>query len=233
MNLKYYLRGLGIGVLVTALIMSIAAGGKETLSNEEIKERAKALGMVEEGTLLQSAQAGSDALEESKLNDGAEAEEKQNPAESVTPEETSQPEETDASEETPQPEEADTTEETPEPEETGEQENVSAPDETIADEEETAEETQKPEDPSQQSEIVEPSEEDLPVSDESVIIQVSRGEGSYTVCKRLEEAGLISSASEFDTFLYQNGYDKRIRAGTFEIPAGAAPEQIARILSGI
>lgn len=239
MNLKYYLRGLGIGILVTALIMSIAAGGKETLSNEEIKERAKALGMVEEGTLLQNAQAGSDTLEKSKSNEGAGAEEPQNPVESGTPEETPQPEETDASEETPQPEEADASEEmsqadkTPEPEEIREQENASAPDEFEANEEETAEETQKPEDPSQQSDIVAPTEEDLSGSDESVTIQVQRGDGSYTVCKRLEEAGLISSASEFDTFLYQNGYDKRIRAGTFEIPAGAAPEQIARILSGI
>ena len=53
MNLKYYLRGLGIGIVITALIMGIAAGGKkETLSNEEIKERAQALGMVEESTVL-------------------------------------------------------------------------------------------------------------------------------------------------------------------------------------
>lgn len=235
MNLKYYLRGLGIGILVTALIMSIAAGGKETLSNEEIKERAKALGMVEEGTLLQDAQAGSDTLEESKLNEGAGAEEPKNPIESGTPEETPQPEDADAPEETPQPEDADASEETsqpdhtPEPEETGEPENVSAPDETEADEDET----QKPEDSSQQSEIAEPSEEDVSGRAESVTIQVRTGDGSYTVCKRLEEAGLISSASEFDTFLYQNGYDKRIRAGTFEIPTDAGPEQIARILSGI
>lgn len=227
MNLKYYLRGLGIGILVTALIMSIAAGGKETLSNEEIIERAKALGMVEEGTLLQNAQAGTNALEESKLNEGAEAEEQQNPTESGTSEETLQPEEADALEESSQPDK------TPEPEETGEPENVSTPDETVADEEETPEEIQTPEESPQQSEIVEPSEEELPGSDESVTIQVRKGEGSYTVCKRLEEAGLISSASEFDMFLYQNGYDKKIRAGTFEIPAGTAPEQIARILSGI
>ena len=29
MNLKYYLRGLGIGIVVTAIIMGIAFGGKE------------------------------------------------------------------------------------------------------------------------------------------------------------------------------------------------------------
>ncbi|MDE7287252.1 MAG: hypothetical protein K2N55_10485, partial [Lachnospiraceae bacterium] len=56
MNLKYYLRGLGIGIVVTAIIMGIASrGGKEELSNEEIKERAKALGMIEESTVLADA----------------------------------------------------------------------------------------------------------------------------------------------------------------------------------
>ena len=48
MNLNYYLRGLGTGIVVTALIMGIAAGRKEPMSNAEIKERARALGMVEE-----------------------------------------------------------------------------------------------------------------------------------------------------------------------------------------
>ena len=39
MNLKYYLRGLGVGIVVTSLILGIGLGSrKETLSNEEIKE---------------------------------------------------------------------------------------------------------------------------------------------------------------------------------------------------
>ena len=39
MNLKYYLRGLGVGIVVTALIMGMSLGGKkESLSNEEIKD---------------------------------------------------------------------------------------------------------------------------------------------------------------------------------------------------
>lgn len=48
MKLKYYLRGLGIGIICTAIIMGIAlSGGKsQTLSNDEIIERARLLGMV-------------------------------------------------------------------------------------------------------------------------------------------------------------------------------------------
>lgn len=53
MKLKYYLRGLGIGIIGTAIVMGIALSGnkKETLSDEEIIERAEILGMVMEGKL--------------------------------------------------------------------------------------------------------------------------------------------------------------------------------------
>lgn len=217
MNLKYYLRGLGIGIIVTALIMSIAAGGKETLSNEEIKERAIALGMVEEGTLLEDAQAALNTLENSETED--KVEEPQNPKENGTPEEV--------------PEQS----ETPEPKGTAEPEEAPKQSENEASEEVPEQsETPKPEETPEPEVIVEPEgiwqpDEDR-TDEESVTVQVMRGDGSYTVCKRLEEAGIIASASEFDTFLCQNGYDKKIRAGTFEIPGNADPEQIARILSG-
>lgn len=45
MKLKYYMRGLGIGILLTTLIF-IIVNQKEKLSDKEIVNRAKALGMV-------------------------------------------------------------------------------------------------------------------------------------------------------------------------------------------
>ena len=50
MKLKYYLRGLGIGIICTAIIMGIALSGnkRETLTDAEIIERARLLGMVME-----------------------------------------------------------------------------------------------------------------------------------------------------------------------------------------
>lgn len=53
MKLKYYLRGLGIGIAVTAAVLMLAGGGKESLTDEEIIARAKELGMVESVTLSQ------------------------------------------------------------------------------------------------------------------------------------------------------------------------------------
>lgn len=49
MKLKIYLRGLGIGIVVTALILGIS-GGKKEMSDAEVIARAKQLGMVEAET---------------------------------------------------------------------------------------------------------------------------------------------------------------------------------------
>ncbi|HKM05153.1 MAG TPA: hypothetical protein VJZ04_11315 [Lachnospiraceae bacterium] len=48
MKLKYYIRGLGIGIMMTAFLMGInQSGQKEKLTNEEIMNRAKEIGMYE------------------------------------------------------------------------------------------------------------------------------------------------------------------------------------------
>lgn len=49
MKLKYYLRGLGIGIFITTIILSISfKGRKESLTDEEIIQRAQELGMVQQ-----------------------------------------------------------------------------------------------------------------------------------------------------------------------------------------
>lgn len=49
MRLKYYLRGLGIGILVTTVILMIAfARSDRSMSDAEVMERARELGMVME-----------------------------------------------------------------------------------------------------------------------------------------------------------------------------------------
>ena len=47
MKLKYYLRGLGIGIIVTTVILAVSFSKKEIkMSDEEIMARAAQLGMV-------------------------------------------------------------------------------------------------------------------------------------------------------------------------------------------
>lgn len=71
MKLKYYLRGLGIGMAVTALILGIASGSTQDkkMTDEEILSRAKELGLVERTVLSeiseQDEEKKADVLNES------------------------------------------------------------------------------------------------------------------------------------------------------------------------
>ena len=47
MKLRYYLRGLGVGILVTAVIMTVALSKKQPMTDDEVIKRAKELGMIE------------------------------------------------------------------------------------------------------------------------------------------------------------------------------------------
>ena len=52
MSLRAYLRGIGIGMVVTALILTISSGKKTAISDSEIRSRARKLGMVQGNELL-------------------------------------------------------------------------------------------------------------------------------------------------------------------------------------
>ena len=216
MNLKYYLRGLGIGIIVTALIMGIATGGKgKSLSDEEIIKRAEQLGMTMESDVLsealpeteeEEAPMQEDASAQADLQDNAMEDGEQDPQNAEAA-----PQEEEAEEGT----EQQTEESIPE-----EEAEESLPEEIRQDGTEGADTA--PEGEAFQ-EADEQAEKEIPIS-------ISGGEGSMSVCRKLQEAGLVASAAEFDTFLCQNGYDKKLKAGDFEIPEQADPEQIARIL---
>ena len=68
MKLKYYLRGLGIGILVTAAILTIVYHTKGSMSDSQIMKRAEQLGMVmastEEDTLFAQTTQDDTTIEE-------------------------------------------------------------------------------------------------------------------------------------------------------------------------
>lgn len=182
MKLKYYLRGLGIGILVTTVILSLAGVGRKNMTDEEVVKRAKELGMVE-STLL------SDLPDQTKTDEVRPTE----PEISLQPE-TSEPEESASTPETPV-----------------------APEETPVAPEETP---VSPED----------GNPDTPAG-ETVTLVIGRGESSTTVSKNLKKAGIVEDAAAFDRFLCNNGYDKKIITGTYEIPYGASEKEIAKIIT--
>lgn len=245
MGLKYYLRGLGMGIIVTALIMGIVtrADSKEILSDDEIRERAKELGMVEASTVLADTVAQESA---SSLAEGEVRETMVLPSpgdeEEVLPQKEegafTSPEEERASEASEKEEDTEdregekptvspetTANPTKEPEPSSTPTPTSMP--TLAPTallEQAASPTQPPETTSTQESAT------LVQQGESVTIQIANGDSSFAVCKKLMEAGVIESANEFDSYLCRNGYDKSIRAGSFEIPIGTEEEEIAKII---
>ena len=229
MNLKYYLRGLGVGIVVTSLILGIGLGSrKETLSNEEIKERARTLGMVEESITVAEAAAQKEeeaqeaevtvtpVPEENAEGDAetivsAEPEVSSEPAVSAAPETSEEPKVSAASEP-----------------EASEEPNASAASEPAAS---TAPEAGAASEAGVKP-VADEAEEDSGTAPakEIVDITINPGEGSYVISQKLEQSGLVDDATEYDAYLCDNGYHTKLRAGVHKIPMGSTREEIAKLL---
>lgn len=78
MRIKYYIRGIGIGIIFATLVLTISFYfgkgnfAKEKLSDEEIIERATELGMVMEATTEEGTDEGTDENTEENPEDVAE-----------------------------------------------------------------------------------------------------------------------------------------------------------------
>ncbi len=62
----------------------------------------------------------------------------------------------------------------------------------------------------------------------SVAVEIPRGADSYTTASKLKDAGLIEDVREFDNYLEERGYANRLNPGTYSIEKGSTYEQIAR-----
>lgn len=213
MERKYYLRGLGLGIAVTAVIMGIALSGNKAMTNDEIIARAKELGMVENTVL---ADAGGEDTPQENTGDIASGQDiTDNRSQSAA--ETEQDVRSEQNETQDNMTVSDVDGETDVQTDTGDDEGEADTNPVTADDEEIGE--------------TEEASEGISVPTVRVIT-INSGDGSYTVAKKLADVGVITSAETFDTFLCENGYDKRLRTGNFSIPADASDEQIARIVTG-
>lgn len=194
MKLKYYLRGVGIGIIVTTIILMIAYSGHKTeLTNEEIIKRAEKLGMVmKEDTLFSN----------SEMNRNSEM---QDVSEQNTEQGTEQ-----------------TTEQTSESESEAERETekVSESVSEVTAESESEAETERTSE----------SESNAAASGEVYRLVISSGMVPRLICNDLEENGVIESAAELRQYLVDVGYVTSIIAGEYDIPYGAANDEIYQIL---
>lgn len=173
MRLKYFLRGLGAGIIFTAVICAFVYRTlpAKKMSQQDIISEAKKLGMMEKDLRL--------------------------PETSVSP--------------SPAPA-APSIKPTKSPEITPTPTPVQQP----------AKPSASPQDSGSPSSSVSP---------DTVSFKISSGMLSNQVAKLLEEKNLVKDAGEFDFFLVQNHYQKRIRTGEYKIPAGASYKEIAEIIT--
>ena len=220
MKLKYYLRGLGIGMAVTALILGISFSGRQgqeaqTLTDEQIRERASELGMVDSSELTLAA-----------LQNSAQ------PQTTMEPEVTEEPKLTADPETTTEPEATAELETTAEPKATTEPEKKTDPEATV--EPETMTEPETTAEPKMTTEPEATEELELTTAPEQsqTTITIKKGSDSGSVSRMFYEAGLVENAKAFDNYLCNNGYSRSINPGIYEIAPGTSEEEIAKIITG-
>jgi hypothetical protein len=195
MKFKYFLRGLGFGIVFASIICLTAYQNhtSETLTDEAIIQRAKELGMVEKedtvATLLEN-QNNTEKDTDNSVSDTSEDTSEEKMTETNTTEE----KETTAAETTEVSQKSST-------EENGTSESAAA------------------------------KEDSESTTEKTVTITIERGSSSYPVCQKLQEAGMIEDASEFDTYLVENGYADRIRVGEHTLKLGMDYHDIAEAIS--
>ena len=257
MKLKFYLRGLGLGLIVAALVLGVhharTASGT-AMSDEEVKARAAQLGMIDGSSRLtdEDELSTEEMLADIQNNDVTDVTNQTAEADMNSNDPSTTDQDVDSGEGT----------------DTGETAEDVIADAAALIEDPTAEiTTDAPDDPGldypteNDSFIMQEPEtfaETQPISEENSetdheftpagtdnassgagsttgnggSITISSGDSSDRVARKLADAGIVSSAAEYDRFLCANGYDRALRVGTYELKAGMSDDEIARVITG-
>ena len=201
MRLKYYLRGLGTGILFATIILMISYSYK--MSDKQIKEKALKLGMVYPEKTTVTEEIKTTDSESENTTTGEENSQTETTKEETT---TSKVEETTTS----KVEESTIKEETTKEETTKEQTTQ----ESTTKEPQTEETTTK-------------NNADV----KTYVLTVTSRTSSKQVAMALESAGIISNYKEFDDYLCDNGYASNIQNGKFTITSDMSYKQIAETIT--
>ncbi len=233
MRAKYFLKGMGIGVTVTAIIFTVAfALNPPTLSDEEVIARAKMLGMVETEDMEEpedeetSEETAEDAATSEETADGAETEETKAAEDAEADSgETAETESTDS-----EAADSETAEEASDGE-VSEEEAMKALKE-LADAQNEAEGADTPDNSQYKTtDTVNDSSADDNVPGVTKSFTVNNGEDSSVVAARLYQKGIIDDPNSFDLYLSTHGFDTRIHPGSYNIPEGSSYQAIANAIA--
>lgn len=223
MKFKYYLRGLGIGILFCALIATIAYNGeKNSLSDEEVIKRAEKLGMVMADADAEKSEETTEATVTTATTEVA----KENDTDEATTEKTTEVTITEAT--TKETTEVTTTEAT-----TKETTEVTTTEATIKETTEVTTETtteEKKEEKTTEKSKEDKNEDKKDSSYVKATITVTAGMDSSEVAKLLQDAGIVKDYLDFDNYLNQNGYSTQIRIKSCEFNNKMTYEEIAKLL---
>lgn len=226
MRLKYFLRGLGIGIVVTTIILAISHNAGRRMSDSEVIGRAKELGM-----------AYTTAAQENSTESAAETTETETDTtepvttgqESTTDTEAGSTAETESSEaSTTEQETTGVRETTTQQEMTTQETTIQETTTTRAAQESTAETTHEAS--TTETETTQAENESTETEASTVItytLTIASGMSSNTVCDILKKNGIIADSGDFDRFLVSSGYADRIRVGSFEVNSGMSYDELA------
>ena len=224
MKFKYFLRGLGVGVLFCTFIVFAAyqTSPNKLLTDEEVKARAKELGMVEAETELDKVLQGDKNKKDNETTENSETTEDGQSTEDGAVTEDNQS--TENSEEDSASAAGNTTES---PKSTEEGSVTKQPKTT-----EVNNTTEQPKKTTEDNITTEQPKEAAGDGEEvtTATITVKRGMQSSTVAKELEAKGIIKSASDFDNYLNKKGYSTKICVGTYSVKSSDSYETLAKIL---
>ena len=208
MKLRYQLRGLGIGIVVTALLMGAASKEGAPMSDAEIKAKALALGMVESDSLRLSDLGNADLTSEPPADASAKPAGTDGSGGGTKPAETSAP---------------------------GDNANpahTSAPGDDAGPAGTSAPNSNTPggnlSGHTQASPI---PDRRIPKEGENITVVIESGEIASEISRKMAEAGLVEDAAVFEKYLCEIGCTRSIRDGTYTIPAGTSMEDIAKIIA--
>lgn len=227
MRIKYYLRGIGCGIIFSVIIMSVAMGskGKNEVSDAEIIQRAKQLGMVE---------ADSTEKKENKVEPETET---QTPSDMKT--ETTEIIEDhtqDSTKKSPVKDQVSTNKDKnqngDEEQEKGSVNSLVGQKDTVSSADQTEKQDKTQNNTAQKdTEKKTDTKKDETATTEYVSFTVKRGQVCRQIAENLQKQGIVDDADAFREYMAGKGLASNIRCGTFNLPKGATYEKIADYLT--
>lgn len=216
MKVKYFLRGLGFGILITTLLLFVSMDKNKSteMTDEQIVERAKELGMltqdeVDDYRLGESLDNIKASLKATEVPEGSPEVSQGSESASPSPSASQQPEENSAQK----------------------------TDKTSADESSSNEVADAKAPKASKA----PTASEKTTSDktttsnkkntDTIVIKIEAGMVSKSIAKYLYQKNVIGSATDFNNYLMEHKLTNKIIAGEYKIPVDATYEEIVEIIT--